>query len=100
MLVSSSSASILPSTRPTRASSGQRALSLCNEERYALLLIEGFGQGKQVIKSFKDQQTETINQGNVSRKLPQNMQRNARKKLRQLVAAATLDDRPATGLKH
>jgi len=45
-----------------------------------------------VIKSFKDQQAETIDQGNVSRKLPQDMQRNARKKLRQLGAAATLDD--------
>lgn len=45
-----------------------------------------------MIKSFKDEQAETIEQGNVSRKLPQNMQRNARKKLRQLGAAVTLND--------
>lgn len=45
-----------------------------------------------MIKSFKDKQAETIDRGNVSRKLPQDMQRNARKKLRQLGAAVTLDD--------
>lgn len=56
------------------------------------MLDMGFGRGSQVIKSFKDKQAETIDQGSVSRKLPQNMQRNARKKLRQLGAAAVLDD--------
>lgn len=45
-----------------------------------------------MIKSFRDRKTETVAQGNVSRKLPQDMQRNALKKLRQLEAAATLDD--------
>ena len=56
------------------------------------MLDSGFGWGKRVIKRFKDKQAETIDQGNVSRKLPQNMQRNARKKLRQLGAAHALDD--------
>lgn len=45
-----------------------------------------------MIKRFKDRATETIAQGNVSSKLPQGMQRNALKKLRQLEAAATLND--------
>jgi len=48
--------------------------------------------GMSVIKSFKDRHTETIAHGNVSRKLPQGMQRNALKKLRQLEAAAALED--------
>ncbi|NOG32597.1 type II toxin-antitoxin system RelE/ParE family toxin [Halomonas sp. TBZ9] len=37
-----------------------------------------------MIKSFKDRQTALIAEGNVSRKLPHTMQRNALKKLRQL----------------
>lgn len=45
-----------------------------------------------MIKSFKDRQTALIFSANTSRKLPSNMQRNALKKLRQLDAAATLDD--------
>lgn len=44
-----------------------------------------------MIKSFKNRQTALISGGNSSRKLPQDMQRNALKKLRQLDAAATLD---------
>lgn len=45
-----------------------------------------------MIKSFRDRQTEIIGHGSVSKKLPQGMQRNALKKLRQLDAAATLKD--------
>jgi len=45
-----------------------------------------------VIKSFKDKQAEIIAAGKVSRKLPQDMQRSALKNLRQLDAAADLDD--------
>ncbi len=45
-----------------------------------------------MIKSFKDRQAALIAEGNVSRKLPHTMQRNALKKLRQLDAASTLDD--------
>lgn len=48
--------------------------------------------GRDMIKTFKDKQAETIAQGKVSRKLPHDMQRSALKKLRQLDAAATLDD--------
>lgn len=45
-----------------------------------------------MIKSFKDKQTATIAAGKIARKLPQDMQRTALKKLRQLDAAAQLDD--------
>ncbi|MCG6656230.1 type II toxin-antitoxin system RelE/ParE family toxin [Halomonas campisalis] len=45
-----------------------------------------------MIKSFKDKQTATIASGRMSRRLPQDMQRNALKKLRQLEAADSLDD--------
>ncbi|WP_026287740.1 type II toxin-antitoxin system RelE/ParE family toxin [Thioalkalivibrio sp. ALJ24] len=45
-----------------------------------------------MIKSFRDRETMTIANGNVSRKLPREMQRNALKKLRQLDAAARLQD--------
>ncbi len=45
-----------------------------------------------MIKSFKNKQTATIANGWMSRKLPQDMQRNALKKLRQLDAADNLDD--------
>lgn len=45
-----------------------------------------------MIKSFKDKQTATIASSQMSRKLPQEMQRNALKKLRQLEAADSLDD--------
>ncbi|MCE8018884.1 type II toxin-antitoxin system RelE/ParE family toxin [Halomonas sp. MCCC 1A11036] len=45
-----------------------------------------------MIKSFKDKATATIADGKVVRKLPQDMQRNALKKLRQLGAAGVLDD--------
>ncbi|MCE8002261.1 type II toxin-antitoxin system RelE/ParE family toxin [Billgrantia ethanolica] len=45
-----------------------------------------------MIKSFKDKAAATIADGKVARKLPQDMQRNALKKLRQLDAAGALDD--------
>jgi len=45
-----------------------------------------------VIKSFKEKQAETIAAGKISRKLPQGMQRSSLKKLRQLDAAADLND--------
>ncbi|MNR37487.1 Toxin HigB-1 [compost metagenome] len=45
-----------------------------------------------MIKSYRDKQTEAIAEGLVARKLPQDMQRVALRKLRQLMAAATLDD--------
>lgn len=45
-----------------------------------------------MLKSFKDKETETIAHGNVSRKLPRDIQRSILKKLRQLEAAADLDD--------
>ncbi|MFB9147530.1 type II toxin-antitoxin system RelE/ParE family toxin [Halomonas alkalicola] len=45
-----------------------------------------------MIASFKDKQTALIAQGRVAKRLPHDMQRNALKKLRQLGAAATLDD--------
>jgi toxin HigB-1 len=45
-----------------------------------------------MIKSFKDKAAAAIADGKVVRKLPQDMQRNALKKLRQLDAAGVLDD--------
>lgn len=45
-----------------------------------------------MIKSFKDKQTELIWQGKVSKKLPQTIQAVARRKLRMLNSAETLDD--------
>ncbi len=45
-----------------------------------------------MITSFKDKATAAIADGKVVRKLPQEMQRNALKKLRQLDAAGALDD--------
>lgn len=45
-----------------------------------------------MIKNFKDRQAATIARGLVAHKLPRNIQRTALKKLRQLDAAATLDD--------
>lgn len=45
-----------------------------------------------MIKSFKDKQTEAIANGLVARRLPQDMQRVALRKLRQLSAAKVLDD--------
>lgn len=45
-----------------------------------------------MIKSFKDRQTEAVAAGLVARKLPQDMQRVALRKLRQLAAAKVLDD--------
>lgn len=45
-----------------------------------------------MLKSYKCSETERIALGNVSRKLPQDMQRVALRKLRQLEAAGTLDD--------
>lgn len=45
-----------------------------------------------MIKTFKNKQAAIIADGRISRKLPQDMQRNALKKLRQLDAAAVLDD--------
>lgn len=45
-----------------------------------------------MIKDFKDKQAAAIARGLVARKLPRDIQRTALKKLRQLDAAATLDD--------
>lgn len=45
-----------------------------------------------MIKSYRDKQTETVASGLVARRLPQDMQRSALKKLRQLMAAGVLDD--------
>jgi proteic killer suppression protein len=45
-----------------------------------------------MIKSFKDKHAETIARGQVARKLPRDMQRNALKKLRQIDAAEVIDD--------
>ena len=45
-----------------------------------------------MIVNFKDKQTETIASGRAARKLPGDIQRTALKKLRQLDAAAGLDD--------
>jgi proteic killer suppression protein len=44
-----------------------------------------------MIKSFKDNETETIFRGQFSRKLPQDIQRVAARKLEQLHAATVLD---------
>ncbi|MCW4115189.1 type II toxin-antitoxin system RelE/ParE family toxin [Aurantimonas sp. MSK8Z-1] len=45
-----------------------------------------------MIVSFNDKETETIASGRAARKLPDGIQRTALKKLRQLDAAAALDD--------
>ncbi len=45
-----------------------------------------------MIKSFKDAEAERIWQGRFSRRLPQDIQRVARRKLRMLNAATRLDD--------
>lgn len=45
-----------------------------------------------MLNSFKCSETEKIAHASVSRKLPQDMQRVALRKLRQLEAATTLDD--------
>lgn len=45
-----------------------------------------------MIKSFKDKQAELIWQGKISKKLPQTIQGVARRKLRMLNSAETLDD--------
>ncbi|ACO78940.1 Plasmid maintenance system killer protein [Azotobacter vinelandii CA] len=45
-----------------------------------------------MIKSCKDKQTEVVASGLQARKLPQDMQRVALRKLRQLDAAKSLDD--------
>ncbi|EAU39806.1 Plasmid maintenance system killer [Fulvimarina pelagi HTCC2506] len=45
-----------------------------------------------MIVSFRDKQTEAIASGRAGRKLPGDIQRTALKKLRQLDAAAGLDD--------
>ncbi|MFV1944147.1 type II toxin-antitoxin system RelE/ParE family toxin [Pseudomonas luteola] len=45
-----------------------------------------------MIKTFKDKQTEAVANGMVARKLPQDMQRVALRKLRQLGASKVLDD--------
>ena len=45
-----------------------------------------------MIKSFKDKETETIYNGMYSRKLPGNMQENARRKLKYLNNADSPDD--------
>ncbi|MDY8110277.1 type II toxin-antitoxin system RelE/ParE family toxin [Fulvimarina sp. 2208YS6-2-32] len=45
-----------------------------------------------MIRSFHDKQAETIARGKIARKLPGDMQRTALKTLRQLDAAAVLDD--------
>lgn len=45
-----------------------------------------------MIRSFSSRETERIWQGQASRRLPRDMQERALRKLRQLDAAATLDD--------
>lgn len=45
-----------------------------------------------MIKSYKDRQTEAVGNGLVARKLPQDIQRVALRKLRQLMAARVLED--------
>jgi proteic killer suppression protein len=45
-----------------------------------------------MIKTFKDKQTKAVDDGKVARKLPQDMQKVARRKLRQLGASKKLDD--------
>jgi proteic killer suppression protein len=45
-----------------------------------------------MIKSFQDRETEKIFRRQFSRKLPQDIQRNARRKLEVLDAAETLED--------
>lgn len=45
-----------------------------------------------MIKSFEDSETETIFLGNRSLKLPSEIQNTARRKLRMLAAAKTIDD--------
>lgn len=45
-----------------------------------------------MIRSFQDRETERIWRGQSSRRLPTDMQRAARRKLRMLNNAATLDD--------
>lgn len=45
-----------------------------------------------MIRSFKDKQTGRVWNGEASRKFPENIQDRALRKLRQLDAAATLDD--------
>lgn len=45
-----------------------------------------------MIKSFKDKQAELIWQGKVSKKLPQSIQAVARRKLRMINNATSLDD--------
>lgn len=45
-----------------------------------------------MIKGFKDQETERIWRGERSRRLPQDIQATARRKLRYLDAASTLSD--------
>ena len=45
-----------------------------------------------MIKSFRDREAERIWQGRLSRRLPQEIQRTARRKLRMLNSAMTLDD--------
>ena len=56
-----------------------------------------------MIKSFKDKETEKIFRGQFSRKLPQDIQRVAARKLEQLNAATVLKPCAyplATGSKH
>lgn len=45
-----------------------------------------------MIKSYRDKQTETVANGLVARRLPQDMQKVALRKLRQLMAAKVLED--------
>ncbi|MBA1249841.1 type II toxin-antitoxin system RelE/ParE family toxin [Pseudomonas luteola] len=45
-----------------------------------------------MIKTFKDKQTQAVADGKVARKLPQDMQKVALRKLRQLQASMKLDD--------
>ena len=56
-------------------------LGVINEKCYVLCMI----------KSFKSKETEKIFRGQFSRKLPQNIQRGAARKLEQLHAATVLD---------
>jgi len=56
-------------------------LDVINESRY----------DQNMIKSFKDKETEKIFRGQFSRKLPQNIQRIAARKLEQLNAATVIE---------
>lgn len=59
-----------------------RSVIFCSNSSKRLLMI----------KSYRDKQTETVANGLVARRLPQDMQKVALRKLRQLMAAKVLED--------